>query len=97
MKLDFNDPPDTILQILLRWGLHFALGCFFALPIAVLVFGAVGLSPNVNLAKAAFLILLFICAPVGAFFWLIGLYRSGEMLYSFLRFLGQVLTTRYWS
>jgi hypothetical protein len=88
MDWESEDSPQTFSKILLRWVLHFLLGCFFGLPLALGGFFLVSMAPNVNLLKAGFLCFLFFSAPVGLFFWLLGLYRRGQLLYDFLQFLG---------
>ena len=94
MAIDFNDPPDGLSKILLRWGFHFALGVFFSLPLAMGIFILVCVSPTVDLAKAAALTALFISAPCGLIAWLVGLIRKGEVLYWLISVLG--IQIPYW-
>jgi hypothetical protein len=94
VDLNFNPPPESITQILLRWGFHFSIGAFLSLPLAMAAFVIVGLAPNVDLAKAATLIVLFISTPMGIIAWLIGLIRRGEILYWLISLLG--IKINYW-
>ncbi len=63
-----------------------------SLPIAAAAFVLVGMAPNVNLVKAAALIVLLISAPIGIVAWLIGLIRRGEVLYWLISLLGIKVT-----
>jgi hypothetical protein len=92
VDLNFNPSPESTSQILLRWGFHFGIGLFMSLPIAAAAFVLVGMAPNVNLVKAAALIVLLISAPIGIVAWLIGLIRRGEVLYWLISLLGIKVT-----
>ncbi len=94
MPLAPDDLPDSPSKRLLRWGFHFTLGVFLSLPLAVIAFGVIGLSPTVDLAKAAFWIVLLWCTPCGIIAWLIGLIRRGAILYWFISVLG--IPFRFW-